>query len=180
MIGSERLLGAAELSSCSPAALARLLRAGHPIAAAALADSEYRGTSLGLPRFADRLLWKRFRKAFRRDPASGALVGWNVRTEQDVACTPRRRADGEVMTFGHFAVVEAPAGTPGLGAHGLLLDYGKAGSALDPLRALRDPLVAVHPGSVELLLGRTYLALGPLTLPTPSYFILERDHLPGA
>lgn len=177
MIGSEHLLGAAELCRCSRAELARVLRTGHPIDATALADSEYRGTSLGLPPFADRLLWKRFRKAFRRDPASGALVGWNVRTEQDVACTPRRRANGEAVTFGHFAVIEAPTGTPGLGAHGLLLDYGKAGSVLDPLRTLRDPLVAVHAGSIELLLGRTYLALGPLTLPTPSYFILEREQL---
>ena len=38
---------------------------------------------------------------------------------------------------------------------------------------LRDPMVALAPGSTERLLGWSYLDLG-FALPTPSYFLLER------
>jgi hypothetical protein len=61
---------------------------------------------------------------------------------------------------------------------GLLLDYGLGGNgALDPTSLVRDPIVALTPGSADVLLGWTYLDLGFARVGTPSYFLLER-HAP--
>jgi len=125
--------------------LAAALRGGHPIDPAALDDTAYRGISLGLPRWAERLSWKTFQKTFHRDPGSGALRGWNVRVEQrglDAASVALVRR-GEPFTFGPYVV--------------------------------RDPIVALNEGSVELLLGWSYVDLGLLRVPTPSFFLLERE-----
>lgn len=159
--------------------LAALLRAGHPIEASALDDTEYRGVSLGLPRFVERLTWKTFMKTFHRDPETGVLRGWNVRVVQsgvDAKSVPQLRG-GVPRAFGHFHVVEArDHGVPAGADRALLIHYGLGQNpALDPTRFVRDPLVALNPGSVELLLGWTYVALGPFRIGTPSYFTLERQ-----
>ena len=169
-----------------------LLQGGHPIAEDELAGHEYRGVSLGLPALLEKLTWTKFRKAFHRDEAGGPLRGWNVRLEQNGLDGPDRpkRRRGEPFTFGHFAVrpldgyrpgryrgrrVEVPAG--------LMLDYGKGGNGLDPIRFLRDPIVAVRPRDASLLFGWSYLDLGIRRLPTPSFFTLERagriTHVPA-
>lgn len=159
----------AQLLGATPRQLRALLAAGHPIDPAALANTTYRGISLGLPAWVERLTWKKFTKAFHRDPRDGRLRGWNVRIEQDGLDRPwrPRLRDGRPWTFGHFAVVSE--------RDRLLLDYGAGGNRrLDPLGLLRDPLVALRAGSVERLLGWSYLAIGPVDVPTPSYFLLER------
>ncbi len=146
--------------------LARAMEEGHAFDPAELAGWVYRGTSLGLPAWVERLTWKKFAKAFDRDRASGAVHGWNVRVEQDDLdrpWTPKRRR-GHAVTFGPFAVVTAAGDR-------VVLDYGVGRG---PLRALRDPLVALTAGSTELLLGRSLVALGVATVATPSYFLLER------
>lgn len=159
--------------------LMELLRSGHAIDPAALDNSEYRGTSLGLPGAVERLTWKKFKKVFYRDPATGALRGWNVRTLQNAPGEPwiARTRRGRPVTFGHFAVVAARgARVPARCDRGLLLDYGagKNGRA-HPITWLRDPLVALEAGNPNRLLGWSYLEVGSLTLPTPSFFLLERD-----
>ena len=69
--------------------------------------------------------------------------------------------------FGHYGLVATPAG--------LVLDYGAGGNPwFDPTRLVRDPLVALAPGDPSRLLGCTLLAVGPLRVPTPSWFLLER------
>lgn len=159
--------------------LRALLREGHPIDPHSLDDFEYSGTSLGIPAFVERLTWKRFKKVFHRDPVTGTLGGWNVRIRQndlDAPPIPLLHA-GAKVTFGHFAVVtgEDPR-VPSHARRGLLLDYGAGGNAAwDPARLVRDPIVALAPGSADLLLGWTYLRVGPWSVPTPSYFTLERD-----
>lgn len=160
----------AELLAAPRAELRARLAAGHRIDPAWLDDTVYRGISLGLPAWIERLTWKQFAKAFHRDPATGRLRGWNVRIEQDGLDRPwrPRRRGGRPWTFGHFAVVDEGAR--------LLLDYGAGGNRrLDPSGALRDPLVALRAGSAELLLGCTELAIGPARVPTPSFFLLERE-----
>lgn len=157
----------------------RALRAGHPIEQGALDDTEYRGVSLGLPAFVERLTWKTFQKVFHRDPATGRLRGWNVRVEQrglDAQSVPLRRR-GEPVTFGHYEVVPLdPARAPKGLATGLLLDYGLGGGArLAPVGLVRDPVVAVNLGSAGLLLGWTWIELGSLQIGTPSFFLLERE-----
>ncbi|MBS1121640.1 MAG: hypothetical protein H6Q90_3868 [Deltaproteobacteria bacterium] len=156
--------------AASRAELRTLLASGHSIDSSRLDDTVYRGISLGLPAWVERLSWKKFAKVFHRDARTGRLRGWNVRIEQDGLDRPWRARvrDGQPWTFGHFAVVAE--------RDRLLLDYGAGGNPrMDPLNALRDPLVALRAGSVELLLGWSYLALGPARIPTPSYFLLERD-----
>jgi len=164
------VIARADLLAASRDELRALLASGHPIDPARLDDTTYRGISLGLPAWVERLTWKQFAKAFHRDPHTGALRGWNVRIEQDGLDRPWRARvrDGQPWTFGHFAVV----------AEGdrLMLDYGAGGNRRrELLGALRDPLVALHAGSVELLLGRSDLAVGPARVATPSYFLLERE-----
>jgi hypothetical protein len=117
-------------------------------------------------------------KTFHRDRVTGHLRGWNVRLEQnarDAPCVPMRKND-DLHTFGHYRVVPLEAGgyPDGLG-RGLLLDYGLGGNArLDPLRAVRDPLVAVNAEDATLLLGWSYVVVGPRRVGTPSFFVLER------
>ena len=43
------------------------------------------------------------------------------------------------------------------------------------MRPVRDALVAVNPGSTDLLLGALYLELGGKRARTPSFFTLERE-----
>ena len=161
----------ADLLSASRSELRALLQAGHPLSADELAGWTYRGTSLGLPGWVDRLAWKTFAKAFLADEQG--VRGWNVRVEQDRAeLTPQLRR-GAPITFGHFRVV--PAAGPDLPRGALLLDYGQGANArLDPLSCVRHPLVALAPGDPTRLLGWSYLSLGGLRLGPPSYFLLER------
>lgn len=164
------MISRADLLAASREQLRGLLRAGHPIDATQLDDTRYRGISLGLPAWVERLSWKKFTKVFHRDPNTRALRGWNVRIEQDGLDRPWRPKlrRGAPWTFGHFSVIDE--------GHRVLLDYGAGGNLrLDPLGALRDPLVALEAGSVDRLLGWSYLAIGPARIPTPSYFLLEHD-----
>lgn len=130
-----------------------------------LAGALWRGTSLGMPAWFERATWLTFAKAFVVDEHDPRRVrGWNLRVHQDGVGAPvrvRERA-GSPWSFGHF-VVRATA-------TGVELDFGSGGER-GPLRTLRDELVALGP---DLVLGRTDLALGPVRLSTPSYFVLER------
>ena len=85
---------ASDLLQLARPQLAKLLCEGHSIDPAALDDTEYRGVSLGLPAFVDRMTWKTFKKVFHRDPGTGRLRGWNVRVQQtglEPPFTPRQR-----------------------------------------------------------------------------------------
>ena len=128
-----------------------------------LAGWEFRGWNT--PAFAKLLGIQEFVKGFYRS-ANGRLYGYN-------------RQPGKDRRFG-FYLVEAvdAAARDNAYLHALLLDYGRGGgSALDPLNflatRLRDYLVRVDPGSDDLLLGKAYVAAGPLRVPV-SYFLLER------
>ncbi len=168
-----------DLLGASRHELDTMLRAGHPIDPLALDDREYRGISLGLPHVVEAVTWKTFTKVFHRDPETSRLVGWNVRMKQhgvDGPWEPLTKR-GTPVTFGHYEVVDATVeNTPDGCARGLLIDYGRGDNGrFDPVRRLRDPIVALSPGSVDLLLGRTFVDFAGRYVPTPSYFCLERD-----
>jgi hypothetical protein len=157
-------------------ALRALVEHGHTVRAADIAGWEYRGTSLGLPAWVERLTWKTFKKVFYRDDERALVRGWNVRLRQDglsVPAVPLGRR-GAPVVFGHFVVVET---RPGDGrAPRLELDYGGwAARSWSPLGRLRDPLVALEPEGADRLLGCSWIALGRRRWPTPSFFLLERD-----
>lgn len=157
-------------------ALAAVLRAGHDIDPEALADREFHGVSLGLPRVVERLTWKKFKKVFVSGEAG--LTGYNEAVEQNGLAAPwvSKRNAGRPVRYGHYRVRTSPdPHAPSDFTRGLLIDYGPD-NPMPPMRFIRDPLVAVNPGSAELLLGVSYLDLGPLKTVLPTYFALT----PGA
>ncbi len=155
--------------------LAQLLASGHALTPDELAGWTYRGISLGLPKIAIRLSWLTFAKAFVAD--AGGVRGWNVRLQQtgldsDVLAKEKH---GKEWTFGHFRVAAGTEDCPRLVGPGVTLDYSQGGNPWwEAFAPMRDPLVCLRPGDPTLLLGWSYARLGPLRLPTPSYFVLRR------
>lgn len=154
---------------------------GHPVDPTSIAGWAYRGTSLGLPRFVERLTWKTFQKTFHRDPTTGRLLGWNVRLEQDGIDAPSRpkRVDGKPVCTWHYEVIEArgvpmPRGFD----RGLIIDYGRndANPLWESVRFMKDPLVSLEAGSNDFLLGVSYAVVAGRCVETPTYFTLEREH----
>jgi len=177
-------LKAGDLLEASARELREAFRTGYAFDASALDDTEYKGVSLNMPRFVEKLTWKKFKKVFHRDPETGHLRGWNVRLEQnalEAPCVAKTRR-GAPFTFGHFRVVEAGGRKmPVPGKPPLVLDYALGeNSALDFMRFVRDPIVALNPDDPRLLLGCMYVELGPLRIPTPSFFTLEWERALGA
>ncbi|MCB9614660.1 MAG: hypothetical protein H6721_09575 [Sandaracinus sp.] len=179
---SDVAMDAATLHRMHADELVAQLENGHPIDPRTLDDTEYRGTSLGLPGWMERLSWKKFRKTFHRDPSTGKLRGWNVRLVQnglDAPDEPQRRR-GEPHTFGHYEVVPTTGyamptwrGRTVWAHRGLMIDYGLGKNPPGLMRRVRDPLVAVRPGDSTLLLGWSYVDLGVARMGTPSFFTLE-------
>lgn len=150
-----------ELHSLPTTELARLLRTLPSFNARLLGGATYRGISLGLPNWVEKLLWRKFAKHFDR-----AGTGYNVRIIQDALTEPwrpQRCRDGSVRRFGPFQVSSL--------RDAVELDYSIANPWMRPLR---DPLVAID-ANADLLVGCSRLALGRRRFATPSYFVLERD-----
>lgn len=170
-----------DLLAMSRPALRALLEAGHPIDPFELDDTAYAGVSLGLPPWMVKLSWLTFRKMFHRDPKDGGLRGWNVRMQQTGLHGPReemRDRNGAPRCFGFYEVLPASGyAMPVRCERGLMIDYGRGtqNGRFDPVRRTRDPLVALKAGSVEQLLGWSYLDLGLFRIGTPSYFLLTRE-----
>jgi hypothetical protein len=158
--------------------LHQTLKEGHAVDPTWLDDTEYHGISLGLPAFMDHVAWKTFQKSFHRDPETGKLRGFNVRLEQTGVKGPVKPLikKGVPKSFGHFAVVSLEnKNAPGKTGPGVLLDYGRGKNhSLDPIRFLRDPLVALEPDDPSLLFGWSYVELGKRRISTPSFFALRR------
>jgi len=171
---------AKSLRTASKRELRARIAGGHPVDPRALEGYAYRGTSLGLPRFVERLTWKTFQKTFHRDERTGRLLGWNVRLEQDGVDAPSRpiTVDGKPLCVWHYEVLD-PRGValPRGFDRGLLIDYRRGENPrFDPTTYFtKDPLVALEPGNYDALLGVSYLALGGVCVETPTYFTLERD-----
>lgn len=165
------------LRNASHAELRRRIVEGHPVDPNALEGYAYRGTSLGLPRIVELATWKTFQKTFWRHP-SGRLLGWNVRLEQDgvdAPSRPKQRRDRPVTEWSYEVI--APDGVPMPDGfdRGLIIDYSLAPNPVTQ-RIVKDPLVALEPGSAEELIGVSYLVIGGRCIETPTYFTLERDH----
>ncbi len=163
--------------------LGQLLLNGFAVDVDALRDVSFRGVSLGLPRWVERLTWKEFRKEMFTDEATGLVVGRNVRVVSrselvplvDGASPPAARTkDGLPEVFGPFGV-RALTGSGYPCKVGVLLDYGLGHPAYHPMACLRDPIVALRKGSTDLLFGASYLSVAGALLATPSFFTLERE-----
>ena len=170
---------ARSLRTASREELRRRIVEGHPVDPKAIEGWTYRGTSLGLPGFVERLTWKTFQKTFHRDATSGRLVGWNVRLHQDGIDAPSRPIlrDGAPVCVWHYEVI-APDGVPMPKCfdRGLIIDYGRAKNpALATVRLMKDPLVALAPDGCDELIGVSYAVVAGRCIETPTYFTLERE-----
>lgn len=170
---------ARSLRGMSNRELRERITSGYPVDPAALEGWAYRGTNLA-PALLRHLSWTHFQKTFYRDPASGRLLGWNVRTEQEGLDAPSRPKirRGKPVTVWHYEVV-SPEGMPAPRGfdRGLIIDYSRGKNPrLSPIRLGRDPLVALTEGNYDELLGVTYEVVFGLCLETPTYFTLEREH----
>ena len=167
------------LAASSRSELERLFLRGRAPAPTALVGAPYLGWNL--PGWAEVLRIRKFVKGFT--VVGSGVLGHNTPVRQNgldgdwqplpSAATPKR--------FGFFGVHPAdPAAARGH-PDALLLDYGvPENGRFGITRLIRDHLVAVEPGSADLLLGRAYLAMGPRLLPV-SVFLLERARpAPGA
>jgi hypothetical protein len=171
-----------DLLSLDQAGLKATFERGTPLPLADLRPGQYRGVSLGLPKFAERLSWKTFLKTIEVD-ADGRLHGCNVRLVQDhdaqdpLALAPRPMQKlGSPYRFGFYGIGTTPAGKPGAG--GALIDYRLGTNPLlDPVSRMVDPLVCLTPGDPTVLISRSYAVVGSAWVPTPTWFVLQ--HIPA-
>jgi hypothetical protein len=125
---------------------------------------------------------RKFRKGFYQGPPRDSgpepfIQGYNIPMHQDGAQKPHRAipSDEQPRRFGFYRVYAASQNPrfrryPGA----LLLDYSLGGNGFSPPALLRDYLVQVHPGSSELLLGKAYVALGPISF-VGGFFVLHKS-----
>ena len=152
---------------------------GHDIDIRNLQGFEYRGTSLGLAPWVEKLSWKTFKKTFLYDKKLNITRGFNIRMTQTGSLDDYEPVikNGLPLTFGHYTV--EPFGNyrlPLTIEHGLLINYGSGlNSRLDFTARLKDPIVAIEKGNDDFLLGWSYLDLGFARFKTPSFFCLEKD-----
>ena len=135
-----------------------------------LTGHEFRGCNTAW--IASLLGFRKFVKAFF--DAEGRPYGCNTPVEQNGLDGDwiARPSEARPKRFGFFSV--EPAAGSGRHQNAALLDYSQGRNSLfQPARLLRDYIVRGSADSDDLLLGKAYVALGPLRVPV-SYFVLER------
>jgi hypothetical protein len=162
------------VAALKPRRLEKLMLRGQTPDAQALVGREYRGMNLGL---GARLLGiRKFIKGFFLK--EGQVFGYNVRARQNRPDEPwiAKLSGGKKKRFGFFPVLPVdPEARDNAYLNALLLDYGRGGNPrFDITGTLRDYLVRVKPGSDDLLLGKAYMAIGPLRVQL-GYFLIERQ-----
>lgn len=174
---SPAVIDADTVRGLSRAALWDRVRNGNAIDPSALADREYHGTALALPPLLQPFSWTKFFKVFQSDGVGG-VRGWNAAAEQNAFSEPwipKTRRDRPVSYWFYRVVTPEGIRLPAGMDRGLVIDYATGGNRrLEPVNWVRDPLVALVPGSVDLLLGYSFVALGPMLVHTPTFFLLER------
>lgn len=144
----------------------------------ALSGWEFRG--MNVPDWAHLVGIKKFIKGFYRD-AAGRVFGYNEPVVQNALDAPwiAKPNDSHPKRFGFYRADHVdPTARDNAYLNALLLDYGDGGNmALDPTSTLRDYVVRIERGSDDLLLGKAFVALGPVRVPV-SHFVLER-HRPS-
>jgi hypothetical protein len=131
---------------------------------------EYRGTNT--PRWARLLGIKKFVKGFFED-TEGRVYGYNIDVKQNRVEEPWiQRPEPKRYGFYRVRAVD-PTQRDNAYLHSHILHYGEGGNGLSPTATLRDYVVRVEKGSDDLLLGKAFVAVADLRVPT-SYFVLER------
>jgi hypothetical protein len=154
--------------------LASLMMRGDTPDPVALVDWEWRGTNM--PASSRLLGLRRFIKGFGPGPGD-SIVGYNVSVMGADLSSPwlgRRQRDGRREWAGFTAGPVDPTARDNVYLHAMFLDYGAVANPESGVAGmLRDYVVRVAPGSDELLLGRAFIAAGPLRV-SVGWFALER------
>jgi len=171
--------GFLELVACSDAELTRILGAGTAPAFDDLVGWEFDGANTA--KSAHLIGAAKFRKGFYEGPPlrpggpEPFIQGYNI----DVRSGPLTEAwhakpSDQAPTRKFFYRVHAvvPGARHSRFENALLLDYGLT-AKFSVASPLRDYLVQVYPDDPDLLLGRAYYALGPVSIPL-SFFVLKR------
>lgn len=153
-----------EVCAMSNAALAAAFEAGKRPDPAELAGYEWRGTNT--PWYTAPLGIKRFIKGmFVSAEGANGVEGYNIPVKRQ---WERQPSESAPKRFGFYRVVEDDGRHPG----SILLDYGASprNHPLQVERLLRDYVKDIGGG---VLLGRAYLAFGPVYVPV-SWFVIEK------
>jgi hypothetical protein len=167
-----------EVGSLSASELEALVVRGQTPSADALVGWEYRG--MNTAPYTPLLGIRKFIKGFYAD-RTGRAFGYNIPAVQNGLTRPWIGLPSveAPKRFGFYGVdrVEAEERDNAY-LHALLLNYGRGGGAwYDVTATMRDYMVRVEPGSDDLLVGKAFVALGPLSVPV-SYLVIER-HRPS-
>jgi hypothetical protein len=166
-----------ELARSSDAQLEKILRASKAPALESLVGYEWRGSNIS---WRIKLLGlQKFIKGFFREAES--VVGYNIPVQQNGLDQPwlDRPTLESPKRFAFYLVTQVDReSVDNLYPKAILLDYGAShrNPANGIERLLRDYVVQPDPNNPDLLLGKAYLAVGPLRLPS-NFFVLERLRL---
>ncbi len=121
--------------------------------------------------------FRKFKKGFfaEEEPKHdrSPIWGYNVDVLQNGLGEPWIPKDKAPYGFYRVYPVD-PGEKDNLYPNALLLNYGQGKNPpMDPSAFLRDYLVQVSPDNDDLLLGKAFVALGPMRI-FVSYFVLER------
>lgn len=187
----------ASLIALKPTDLEQLLKQGTAPAFSSIVSHEFRGwnvfgdalargfgTAMGIQRFAKGFF---ARDVVVDDTAAGHktidalpfIEGYNVKIQRGTADEPWTAIPDDAAPTRHsfFRVAKANEGAARLGRHmtALLLDYslGNPTPGLLEGRGLRDFVVLPDPDNPDLLLGKAYMTIGPVTSAV-GFFVAER------
>jgi len=179
------------LRQMKPAALEGVLAAGTAPAWSSLVGYEFRGwnvlggaakivgTVMGIQRFAKGWFVRGGGNAGDDVDALPFIEGYNVQIRRGLASEPWTASPDDVnpKRHGFFRVEKANEGAGRKGRHpsALLLDYslGQPRAGLFGGGGLKDFVVQVDVDNPDLLLGKAYMSVGPVTTAV-GFFVLER------
>lgn len=164
-----------ELAQSSNARLEKIMRASKSPALESLVGFEWRGYNIS---WRTRLLGiQKFIKGFFQ--VGGQVEGYNIPIVQNGLDGPwlHQPTPENPRRYAFYCVTQVNrASRDNLYPEAILLNYGAStrnGQSPPIVKLLRDYLVQPDSANPDLLLGKAYLALGPLRIPS-NFFILER------
>lgn len=165
-----------ELAQSSNAQLETILRVSKGQALESLVGFEWRGCNTSWRLKAMGL--QKFIKGFFQD--GERVEGYNIPVQQNGLDAPwlDQPTPESPKRFAFYLVTQVDReSVDNLYTEALLLDYGasRRNPAYGIERLLRDYVVRPDPDNPDLLLGKAYLAVGTLRLPS-NFFVLERLH----
>jgi hypothetical protein len=167
-----------DLAASKRSRLDQLLRRGIQPSLAEVAGYEFRG--FNMQSLTKVIGTRKFKKGFYGNPDEGHLWGYNIRVVQNGLDDPwiALPSDDSPERLAFFKVFPPkPSGRDADFSNSLVVDYAQWPDYIwiNPARYILDYLVFPAQGNRDLLLGKSYFALGGSRI-FMGYFILERQN----